>query len=776
MAQRRKNASPALQEKKPRGRRGKTEASQKAASQEAAALRAASTLGLHAFAIDFFTHFGAPPEFLEGENPHGALRVQLQGALARHFGGEEMVLAFQRVEAGSNQQLVAHGSKIFDAMLSWLDLQSASSVRRLPLLHAGSEPLLKAVRPRNAGITGLKLGDNREPIFLFYWRITYRADDKREEVFLVALNGEGELIATGSPDALAAGKGRNRQRALARLQSALEASEAVMSPASADDTEREETESPPSGVPGVKSEPAIKLPPVTHLVRLAEQARKYATWHADVRCAEHEGEILPRLFKIANRLTGYYEQQMEELSSTQSTARREALEEDLARKIDEEVENHRLRVHLELCGYVLLYVPVATAEMRLSDGKHAAPLRVRMDRFTGEVVRPHCASCGNDLSDVVLCRNGHIVCDNCTRHCAQCGDMLCVDCGVAACPVCAKQNCDQCGRECRACGERACLEHLAQCPICLDEVCHGCLEECAECGVRQCRSHLRADAVPDKDGETRLICSTCAVRCPGCKQYSAQIDTCALSGQRFCRNCLVQCSECHRTVGPGFYGTMPSGKIVCRDCVRLCAGCNRPAESILHCALCGEECCEACSGKCDVCGEIHCSRHIETVHACGHNVCTRDALACHIGHEVVCPTCSRSCGICDRPYCTDHHSACALCGKYYCSACVEFESGLCATCGAFALGTLPPIDLRGEPNAVRTDAELFGEPTTIWRKSRNRDVTLYLGETGRKGKVLITVRAKSSGGTYLFTRRLNWIDLDQFSRYRRAIRQREEND
>jgi len=776
MAQGRKNTSPPLQEKRPRGRRSKADAKERAASQEAAASRAASMLGLHSFTVDFFTHFGAPPEVLEGENPHGALRVQMQGALANHFGSGEMVLAFQRVETGSNQQLVAHGSKVFDAMLSWLDLQSATSVRRLPLLHAGSEPLLKAVRPRNAGITGLKLSDSREPLYLFYWRITYRADDKREEIFLVALNGEGDPIAIGSPDTLLAEKGRNRNRAMEQLQEALAASEAVMAPAPADDAESANADAPPIGSEEVINAGAIKLPPVAHLVRLAEQARKYAVWHADVRCAEHEGEILPRLYKIANRLTGYYEQQMEELNGTQSSARREALEEDLARKIDEEVENHRLRVHLELCGYVLLYTPVATAEMRLTDGKRTAPLRVRMDRFTGELHRPQCASCDADLNDVVLCRNGHVVCDGCMRQCQQCGDVLCADCGVSACPVCAKENCDQCSRECRACGERACLEHLDQCPTCLDDVCYACQEVCAECGVRQCRSHLRADAVHGENGKARLICSACAVRCPGCKQYSAQIDTCALSGQRFCRNCLVVCSECKRTVGPGFYGAMPSGRIVCRECVRLCASCGRPAEAVSHCATCGEECCEACSGRCDICGEAHCSRHIATVSACGHNVCARDALECHIGHEIVCPTCSRSCAICDRPHCTNHYATCSLCGKFYCSACVEFESGLCATCGAFALGNLPQFDIASAPGDVRRDAGLYGEPSTIWYTSHNRDVTLYLGDTGRKAKVLIEVRAKSGGGTYLFTRRLTWLDAGNFSRYRRAMLDREERD
>ncbi|MCB0050382.1 MAG: hypothetical protein KDE24_12670, partial [Caldilinea sp.] len=61
---------------------------------------------------------------------------------------------------------------------------------------------------------------------------------------------------------------------------------------------------------------------------------------------------------------------------------------------------------------------------------------------------------------------------------------------------------------------------------------------CAACGERQCRSHLRADSVVGQDGAIELICPRCAVRCPGCQQFSAHTGVCDASGQRFCANCL----------------------------------------------------------------------------------------------------------------------------------------------------------------------------------------------------------------------------------------------
>ncbi|MCB0050383.1 MAG: hypothetical protein KDE24_12675, partial [Caldilinea sp.] len=122
---------------------------------------------------------------------------------------------------------------------------------------------------------------------------------------------------------------------------------------------------------------------MTQLVRLAERARNFAVYHADVRCVTHEAEILPRLYKVLNRLTTYYQQQIDEVrdSSDPDGTRRRALEADLQRKLAEEVENHRLRVQVELLGYVALETPITVAEMALSNGRHEVTIRVRQDRY-----------------------------------------------------------------------------------------------------------------------------------------------------------------------------------------------------------------------------------------------------------------------------------------------------------------------------------------------------------------------------------------------------------
>ena len=271
-----------------------------------------------------------------------------------------------------------------------------------------------------------------------------------------------------------------------------------------------------------------KLPPVTQLVRLAEIARKYAIYHADLRCVAHEAEILPRLYKALNRLTSYYQQQIEEIYDTHdpkgnpsahpgnrfaAQGCRGDRESPAAcaggagrlRRAGGAVGGRRDRI-----------------ERRRAHGNGAR----RTDRFDGSLRGPHCHACGRAIVAVALDRNGHLTCDECIRQCAACQAIVCAACGVNPCPVCGKENCDECGRSCWACGAHTCANHLAACPVCGDAVCLACQGECAVCGTRQCRSHLRADHVPAADGSVSLICNSSALRCPGCRQYTARFGHC----------------------------------------------------------------------------------------------------------------------------------------------------------------------------------------------------------------------------------------------------------
>lgn len=670
------------------------------------------------FTTEFFTLLGASVRPLERRKKQSPLLVELSAPLADYFGAPQLTLAFQQVESASGQQLVAHGSPIFDKMIAYLERHSAVTQQRLPVRFTGSDELLQAVRPLNAGTTNLRMQETFQSLLLFTWRITYRADDKREELYTVLLNEQGERILQPS-------EGSTSEPALVIEQLLADAQPVPLEP------NEDGQPTPP------------RLPPMTQLAALAESARKYAIYHADVRCVSHEAEILPRLYKTLNRLTTYYQQQIEEIYEAHDPLgeKRLALESDLARKLAEEVENHRLRVQVDLVSYALLQLPVVSADITLSDGQRTATITVSRNRYSGVLHRPRCHACGQPAARIALDRNGHITCEACLQQCGSCQDLLCATCGVAPCPVCQRENCDTCGQLCWACGERACAEHISTCPVCGDAVCHACQVACACCGVRQCRSHLRVDHVLAQQGESVLICATCAVRCPGCAQYSAEVGICATSGQRFCQRCLTACQQCGKVVGPGFYTTI-DGAAYCRDCLLECPTCGHFALTTTPCPTCGVGYCASCGQRCSVCGQSYCREHSHHFAGCNHAVCSGHRAHCSVCATDLCPQCNPLCAICERHHCPTHVTTCSRCSQSYCSSCVTGKR-LCATCASVEEAGVP-VDLALEPCADHSRVRLLAG-SFAWKRVRNHRYTIYWGENELDQTALVVTTMREEG-------------------------------
>ncbi len=495
---------------------------------------------LQNFTLHFFAAFGGQ---ITQRASDSTVWVDLPATLAAHFGKPALHLTFQNGEATSHTDLVAYGSRLFDQMMDFLERRGGVTLLQLPRQHLGADQLLRAIQPRNVAVLGLKLEEQQQRLFVFNWHITYRSDDKREELYAVVLDSDGKRVALADEDE----KGLVLQKLLTDG-----APISVEHP-----IEKDEQVTPAT----------VRLPPMTQLNRLAESARKYALYHADVRCVAYESEILPRLHKVLARLTSYYEQQIGEVydSHDPQGEKRKVLEADLQRKIAEEIENHRLRVQVELFSYAILHTPTAVANITLGDGKQSVTVQVVRNLYTGVLSRPACHACGEEIAALVLDSAGHLLCEECLRQCAACQEILCERCGLHSCPVCAEQLCEECSRYCWSCGLRACAEHSSRCPVCADDVCHACQEACAACGTRQCRTHLRMDGVTGD-----LICRTCAVRCPGCQEESSHLATCSASGQRYCTGCIVACAHCQRLVGPAFVTVAPAdGRAYCADCLNV---------------------------------------------------------------------------------------------------------------------------------------------------------------------------------------------------------------
>jgi hypothetical protein len=743
---------------------------------------------LFQFSSDFFQLFGA--QVIAG-GPPGArtLDVSLSPDLAEHFGRPRLSLYFHGAEPQAGQELVAHGSRAFDRMLSLLEGRSAFSLLRLPPRVQGGEELVASVRPLNASIRDLRLQEQPQWLFIFHWRLTYRADDRRQELYSIVIDEDGRRVplledTPGAPvqDQSTSGA-KKRPRDSGSPWDGVDLNPTkwpatALGNTSAAGGAQERLTVPPLDLVQVLAdgEPPVlerneeghilppKLPPLTHLTRLAETARRYAIYHADLRCVSHEAEILPRLHKSLNRLTSYYQQQIEEVydSHDPDGEKRRGLEADLNRKIAEEVENHRLHVQVELIGYVAVERPSAVLEMVLTDGKVSSPVRVVQDRYSGALHRPLCHSCGVPLAAAAVDQSGHLICDNCIEQCRTCGEIVCSKCGVESCPFCGSRNCANCGHACWACGGRACAEHISRCPTCGDEVCHACQVECSHCGVRQCRSHLYADAVSagaaadGKAGEVQLICPACAVRCPGCSQYSVQIGTCAVSGQRFCRNCLVNCTECGRSVGPGFYAVSPiNHKPYCQACQHECPTCGKVTPAAVACAECGSEGCGACRPRCSACARPLCAEHGTHLEHCGHILCAEHVGVCALGGEAVCGACSKPCPICGRAHCAEHTRVCVLCNQEYCSECVQFN-GRCDTCVAVAKDGGPAAMLHQEWLSQPEVRKLI--PLYKWLAESNARYTIYYGEGAMFNGAVIVVEHTGAAEKVVHTRRISLVD------------------
>ena len=642
-------------------------------------------------------------------------------------------------------------------MLSYLEQDCALTVLRLPANFTAGEELLQAVQPINVAISDLKMTTRTQQLYVFNWRLTYRADDKREEIYTVLLNENGAYIPSvdGAADPKAG------------------AVDLASYYVDAENVPEARVDQPKPG------KDHFKLPAMAQLTRLAEAARKYAIYHADLQCSVHESEILPRLHKTLARLTTYYEQQIAEVYDSHDSdgAKRAALESDLRRKVDEEIENHRLHVQIKLFSCAILLVPVAVADMTVRDKKNSLEIRILRNCYSGTLDRPGCHVCGEAVDTVALDRNGHLTCGRCLRQCPACGDYVCTQCGLAACPVCEQENCSNCATECRACGEAACLDHIDPCPVCTDMVCRSCRTTCAACGINQCRSHLRLDCVvademvaatesetAEQQSSQHLICADCAVRCPNCEQYSAHMRTCEFSGQRFCANCAVQCQRCKKIVGPAYYQLHPVLETaLCFSCLDVCPQCGERTPPAIDCAVCERPCCIHCVSRCDACGEPLCHEHISEVSLCGHKVCPQHLGVCAVGYEEVCLACTLPCTICEHPYCAQHSARCERCRVEMCNECVRPRSNLCDTCAT--------IDRSGELVSLLDEACIADERVSLlqphyrWMKSESSRHIVYLGRDSRMRTAIIVVEKQKESYAICLTRKLGVSDSPYHNRW-----------
>lgn len=341
----------------------------------------------------------------------------------------------------------------------------------------------------------------------------------------------------------------------------------------------------------------------------------------------------------------------------------EILEEEKERRVAEQREKYRPKVEIVITNTAIVQVPRLEQKMVLSNEFAERKINLLYDILRNEFLDFQCERCTDNLRKIYVCRNGHIVCSNCTKLCASCGQAVCKDCFMERCGICNQYVCPSCYKKCQSCGMPVCSEHGTVCSECGGTFCRNCTLQCEVCAATFCTEHI----------------SYC-LRCdnPVCDRHSGKCDVC---GETFCRDFILTCEVCNSTV------CFRHGA-ECYICKKVCC-----REHMSRCVLCGTDVCAEHSGVCHVCGETYCRDHLN------------------------------ECVICLEQYCDFHDKRCSVCNQEYCADCVI--EGECNTCRSLVKAL--PEDERLKTFKNRNDCKLNLKRFWRWEIAENDKYVILSG-------------------------------------------------
>ncbi len=404
---------------------------------------------MKSFAETFFRTFGAQIE-PDGEE----WVVDLPPELAAAFGKARLYLVFSQAQAeprplSPTEDLLVYGSRTFDRMLTLLERRGEATWLRL---SARAEPVGSGSLPlplHNCWAEQIQTHGREEPYVIFNFRIVTVSDEKQVEVMTVVLDEQGRPAAEAVGDL--------------------------------------------TGFDPI--DPAGGTSPVAPdtIRRLFDQAGEVARRQADVTAAQLEQEIRPRLEKAVLRLTTYYRRLIDEVDTGQAEqdeAIRAELQRDLARKIADELERHRLRISLQPLSYAVALVPYADYRASLATRHTAQTLALSRNMHTGRLDSLPCHHCGEPIDRLAVCDRGHIIHPYCVATCHRCDQEVCRSCGIETCGICGNSTCAACIEACAYCKRWLCADHIMTCAICGRSYCSDHAGSCRWCGQAYCQQCL----------------------------------------------------------------------------------------------------------------------------------------------------------------------------------------------------------------------------------------------------------------------------------------------
>ena len=517
---------------------------------------------MRSFVRDFFAANGCKVT----RDTRRRLEVRLNKPLGELFGRDKLAMAFQAKDADERTELVTHGSYVMDAIHAflqdrgWKAFVSLAAQAKFTVTQAGQH-----VSPQGCTLGRLKRRRKRWHHVHFHVKVSYLSDERVEDVVSVRVDEAGRATGGMGPEQIA------------------------LLPTTP--TER-----------GFLAKTAVMDRFRTAAAFVEREARK--------RAGDMQRDILERLAKGISRIKGYYERQMDEMlrrrSDDQSQADLAEVEAEMAMKLRETTDNHRLRVVLKLLSLTVVERPVAEFTADLTRGEATGSYTLTYDLAEGQVAYPPCPLCGKDMAKPALCDQGHVVCSECLLVCAQCGRSLCSRCGIGECVVCDKPVCPSCSQRCLACTGFVCADHVHTCCACGRETCANCSTTCASCHKVACLDHVRECAVCGQP-----VCHNCQTTCGACGQVFCRdhAEVCRVCGQTTCANCIVACGVCHEPV-------CASHNVACSVC-----GATGCSTHFVQCSACEAICCEAHGTICSGCGEWTCNHHLVLCGSCREPYC-----------------------------------------------------------------------------------------------------------------------------------------------------------
>jgi hypothetical protein len=345
------------------------------------------------------------------------------------------------------EDLLSYGSRTFDQMISLLANRGEATQLALPTLvalGADGQPTFPLPLHR-CRLVEIEVQAGDMPFYVFNFRAVYLSDEKQEEFMTLALDAPGQPHPTTAAT-------------LARL-------ETFMAPDQPTSIEREK------------------------LGRLLDQATELARQQADARAAEMERALQPRLQKVLLRLTTFYQRLAAEVDTgdpAQDETVRADLQRDLARKIADELESHRLRVTLWPLSYAIISTPLAHYQLTLATRHTQQTLALVQNLHTGGLEDFTCRHCQQPLDHLALCDQEHAVHPACLATCQRCERDICQACGIQACALCNNSVCRDCVAACAHCDRWLCAVHIAACAICGQAYCTDHSFRCRWCEQLYC--------------------------------------------------------------------------------------------------------------------------------------------------------------------------------------------------------------------------------------------------------------------------------------------------